>query len=229
MYQTGFFEQKKFHLSTWGCPRPTRGERHLTCIVSYIGKNFKNSPKIHLWTDLHDSGCKRKLVVQGQRRGQRSRSWEVKVTLGPIFCHFSAARIWGSKFEVKVKGQRSKVQGQMSNVKVGVKVKVKGFKFHGLMSKTRASVSQKPSHFLKCRERQNNRKKMPKIVNLEVWDSNFLYWLPDRPVVWAGKFHGCMSKTRPSAREKPRYRLNCRYRKKNRKYLPKIGNFQVRD
>ena len=59
MYQTGFFGQKFFT-----CPRvvTSRGERHLTCIVSYIGKNFKNSPKIHLWTDLHNSGCKWKLL-----------------------------------------------------------------------------------------------------------------------------------------------------------------------
>ena len=128
-----------------------------------------------------------KVEVKGQGRGQRSRS-TVKVTggqghAGTDFSPFFRQPHLGPKFEVKVKGQRSKVQGQMSNVKVGVKVKVKGFKFHGLMSKTRASVSQKPSHFLKCRERQNNRKKMPKIVNLEVRDSKFLYLLPDRPAV----------------------------------------------
>ena len=121
MYQTGFFEQKRFHLSTWGCPRPTRGERHLTCIVSYIGKNLKNSPKIHLWTDFHNSGCKRKLVVQGQRRGQRSRSWEVKVTLGPIFYHFSVARIWGQSSR-----SRSKVKGQSQRSRSKVNAEVRG-------------------------------------------------------------------------------------------------------
>jgi hypothetical protein len=140
-----------------------------TCIMSLTRVSYRKTRYIGIGGQSSRSrskvkGQRSKVEVKGQGRGQRSRSRsKVKVNgqghAGTDFSPFFRQPHLGPKFEVKVKGQRSKVQGQMSNVKVGVKVKVKGFKFHGLMSKTRASVSQKPSHFIKCRERQNNRKK----------------------------------------------------------------------
>ena len=88
-------------------------------------------------------------------RGQRSRSRsKVKVTggqghAGTDFLPFFRRPHLGVR--VRGQGQRSKVkvkgQGQMSRSRSKVKVKVKGFKFHGLMSKTRASVSQKTLTF----------------------------------------------------------------------------------
>ena len=34
----------------------------MTYDVIYLFKNFRNSHKLHLWTDLHDSGCKWKIL-----------------------------------------------------------------------------------------------------------------------------------------------------------------------